>query len=113
MHFDREACQRRVLVVYVFRWGRVVLPGGAVAMRSRCRCGAGVNPAHKKPCFSYGKIDVFAVCIPDVILAFRVRFWYAFDPPGYHFDPPKDPPGHDFELPDSIFILQNGSPDAL
>ena len=36
-HFSRER-ERRVLVVYVFRWGRVVLPGGgAVAVRPRIR----------------------------------------------------------------------------
>ena len=29
-HFSRER-ERRVLVVYVFRWGRVVLPGGGAA----------------------------------------------------------------------------------
>ena len=55
--------------------------------------------------------------------AVRTRFWrsgcdfdrhgYALDPPRYHFDPPEDPPGHDFELPDAILILRNGSPDAL
>ena len=31
-----ESDQRRVLVVYVFRWAQVVFPGGAVAVPSRC-----------------------------------------------------------------------------
>ena len=39
--FFPESDERRVLVVYVFRWGQVVFPGaGAGAVRVRCRCGA-------------------------------------------------------------------------
>ena len=55
LHFSRER-ERRVLVVYVFCWGRVVLPRGvparclrsAAAVPARCRRGAGANPAYRK-----------------------------------------------------------------
>ena len=46
--FSRER-ERRVLVVYVFRWGRVVFPA---AVPARCRRVAGALPAYRKPLFS-------------------------------------------------------------
>ena len=36
-HLFPESDERRVLVVYVFRWGRVVFPGAGALVRVRCR----------------------------------------------------------------------------